>query len=105
MSKNLLLEIGTEEMPANMMSGIVEQMHVLAGAKLDEARIAFEKVDQDRSRYDRGVDVLKDIYTLARCGGLIAGLSQVSIMARIICLSLEREYRYVKILNTGIYKK
>ena len=45
MSKNLLLEIGTEEMPANMMSGIVEQMHVLAGAKLDEARIAFEKVD------------------------------------------------------------
>ena len=27
MSKNLLLEIGTEEMPANMMSGIVEQMH------------------------------------------------------------------------------
>lgn len=43
MSKNLLLEIGTEEMPANMMSGIVEQMHVLAGAKLDEARIAFEK--------------------------------------------------------------
>ena len=67
--------------------------------------IAFEKVDQDRSRYDRGVDVLKDIYTLARCGGLIAGLSQVSIMARIICLSLEREYRYVKILNNGIYKK
>ena len=45
MSKNLLLEIGTEEMPANMMSGIVEQMHALAGAKLDEARIAFEKVD------------------------------------------------------------
>ena len=45
MSKNLLLEIGTEEMPANMMSGIVEQMDVLAGAKLNEARIAFEKVD------------------------------------------------------------
>lgn len=45
MSKNLLLEIGTEEMPANMMSGIVEQMHALAGAKLNEARIAFEKVD------------------------------------------------------------
>ena len=35
MSKNLLLEIGTEEMPANMMSGIVEQMHALAGAKLN----------------------------------------------------------------------
>lgn len=45
MSKNLLLEIGTEEMPANIMSGIVEQMHALAGAKLNEARIAFEKVD------------------------------------------------------------
>ena len=45
MSKNLLLEIGTEEMPANMMSGIVEQMYALADAKLKEARIAFEKVD------------------------------------------------------------
>ena len=44
MSKNLLLEIGTEEMPANMMSGIVGQMYALAGAKLNEARIAFETV-------------------------------------------------------------
>ena len=26
MSKNLLLEIGTEEMPANIMSGVVEQL-------------------------------------------------------------------------------
>lgn len=43
MSKNLLLEIGTEEMPANMMSGIVGQMYALAGAKLNEARIAFER--------------------------------------------------------------
>ena len=36
MSKNLLLEIGTEEMPANMMSGIVGQMYALAGAKLND---------------------------------------------------------------------
>ena len=30
MSKNLLLEIGTEEMPANIMSGVVDQLRVLA---------------------------------------------------------------------------
>ena len=51
MSKNLLLEIGTEEMPANMMSGIVGQMYALAGAKLNEARIAFEKVDEKAGCY------------------------------------------------------
>lgn len=45
MSKNLLLEIGTEEMPANIMSGVVDQMYALADTKLKEARIDFEKVD------------------------------------------------------------
>ncbi len=45
MSKNLLLEIGTEEMPANIMSGVVGQLRALADEKMKEARISFEKID------------------------------------------------------------
>ena len=45
MSKNLLLEIGTEEMPANIMSGVVEQLRELVKNKFLESRISFEKSD------------------------------------------------------------
>ena len=42
MSKNLLLEIGTEEMPANIMSGVVDQLRVLAEIALGENRISHK---------------------------------------------------------------
>lgn len=45
MSKNLLLEIGTEEMPANIMSGVVDQLRALAAAKFEENRISLQKID------------------------------------------------------------
>ncbi|MDY6085118.1 MAG: glycine--tRNA ligase subunit beta [Dialister sp.] len=44
MSKDLLLEIGTEEMPANIMSGVVDQLKALAREKFDEARVTAESV-------------------------------------------------------------
>lgn len=44
MSQDLLLEIGTEEMPANILPSLVAQMQELAEAKLKEARLAYEKV-------------------------------------------------------------
>ncbi len=96
-------------------SRYIEQFEARYGTKLlyykntyrsdGTCNIAFEKNDRNKSRYLRGVDVLRDMYTLAECGGLIAGLSQVSIMARIMCLSMDREYRYIKILNNGIYRQ
>lgn len=44
MSKNLLLEIGTEEMPANIMSGVVDQLKALAASQFEAHRIAAEKI-------------------------------------------------------------
>lgn len=44
MSQDLLLEIGTEEMPAGAMPGVVAQLKELAETKLREARLPFEKV-------------------------------------------------------------
>ena len=44
MSKNLLLEIGTEEMPANIMSGVVDQLKALAASQFEAHRIAAETI-------------------------------------------------------------
>ena len=42
--ERLLLEIGTEEIPANFMSGILSQIKDLGAKKLQEKRIEFAKV-------------------------------------------------------------
>ncbi len=44
MSKNLLLEIGTEEVPAHVMPGILSELKEKAEKALKENRVAFESV-------------------------------------------------------------
>ena len=63
-----------------------------------------EKNSRPMNRYLNGLEVIRDMYTLANCSGLICGLSQVSFMARIIRLSQESPYDFVKILDNGIYR-
>ena len=45
MAKELLLEIGTEEVPAHVMPGILAQLKEKAEAALKDARIGFESVE------------------------------------------------------------
>lgn len=52
--------------------------------------------------YYLGLEVLRDMYTLAECDGLVAGLSQVSYAARIQKLSSGKNYDNLKILDKGI---
>ena len=49
-----------------------------------------------------GYEVLRDMYTLASCDGLVAGLSQVSYAARICKRSRNEKYDIEMILNKGI---
>ena len=44
MSRDLLLEIGTEEMPANVMPAAVSQLAALAKEKLSASRLSYENV-------------------------------------------------------------
>lgn len=44
MSKDLLLEIGTEEIPAHYMPSILSQVRDLAGKSFDESHIAYESI-------------------------------------------------------------
>lgn len=66
--------------------------------------VAEEKNDRPLNRYLNGLEVVRDMYTLASCSGLVCGLSQVSFMARIIRLSQGSPYEFLKVLDNGIYK-
>ena len=47
MAKDLLLEIGTEEVPAHFMPGILAQLKEKATAKFQEMRLDFDEVKED----------------------------------------------------------
>ncbi len=61
-------------------------------------------IDENReySKYMKGLEVMRDVYTLSLCGGLVAGLSHVSILARIVKKSFDKRYSYQNILSNGI---
>lgn len=69
----------------------------------DENETVMNSVsNRPNHHYMLGLEVLRDMYTLARCDGLIAGLSQVSIAARIQKKSYGKEYDDMIIIDKGI---
>lgn len=63
--------------------------------------VAFSEDAREHHKFNLGYEVLRDMYTLSRCAGLIAGVSQVSITARIVKKSSGNEWKYKKIINNG----
>ena len=70
-----------------------------------EVSVAFSQDSRNLHRYRLGYEVLRDMYTLSRCSGLIAGLSQVVNCARIVKKSKNENYEYLNIINNGISSK
>lgn len=64
--------------------------------------VMHSKMERENHRYLLGYEVLRDMYTLSVCDGLIAGLSQVSYAARIQKKSMGKEYLDLVILDKGI---
>lgn len=52
--------------------------------------------------YKCGLEVLTDMYTLANCDGLVAGLSQVSITAQITKISFGESYKDLLMIDKGL---
>ena len=52
--------------------------------------------------YKLGLEVIRDVYTLASCDSLICGLSQVSFAARYVKISMDQEYNTLRIIDHGI---
>lgn len=53
-------------------------------------------------RYLLGLEVLRDVYTLACCDSLICGRSQVAFAARYVNLALGRRFERLEFLDNGI---
>ena len=64
--------------------------------------VAFSKDERKNHHYLLGVEVIRDMYSLSKCDALIAGLSQVSYMARLFKSSRNEEYSYINIIDNGI---
>lgn len=64
--------------------------------------VAFEKSTRQKHKYRLGLEVLRDMYTLAACDGLTAGVSQVAVCAQINKLAMGKQYRDLKIIDKGI---
>lgn len=64
--------------------------------------VHFSKNNRVNHHYLLGAEVVRDAYTMAACGGLVAGMSEVSICTRIINRGLEKKYIDEIILDKGI---
>jgi hypothetical protein len=68
----------------------------------NDVSVAFSNDSRENHHYHLGLEVLRDMYTLAACDGLIAGMSQVSNIARITKRATGHDYQVVNIINQGI---
>lgn len=64
--------------------------------------VAFSQSDRPQHHYRLGYEVFRDMYALASCDGLVAGLSQVVNCARIVKESNGQQYDTLCIINNGI---
>lgn len=62
--------------------------------------VAFSPNTRENHHYTLGLEVIRDMYTLSLCQGLVAGKSQVSICAMIENQNKE-PYEYVHIIDRG----
>ncbi|WWR15423.1 O-fucosyltransferase family protein [Lachnospiraceae bacterium JLR.KK008] len=67
-----------------------------------EVSVAFCNSQRKNHKYLLGLEVLRDMLSLAACDGLVAGISQVSNCARIARKSYGRQYEDMVILDRGI---
>ncbi len=71
----------------------------------EETNISLVETHKKQEKYRNGLEVIRDMYTMAHCAGLIAGLSQVSIFARMVHASMGCEFELEEIISKGIYRK
>lgn len=63
--------------------------------------VAFSESERKYHRYLLGYEIVRDMYTLSLCDGLIAGKSSVSFLSNLYKHSRNEEYKYMQILDNG----
>ena len=64
--------------------------------------VHFSQSNRVNHKYRLGAEVIRDVYTMAYCKGLLAGMSEVSICTRIIKRAQNSSFEKELILNKGI---
>lgn len=64
--------------------------------------VHFSQSERPNHKYRLGAEVIRDVYTMASCSGLLAGMSEVSICTRIAKRSQNVIYKKELILDKGI---
>ena len=67
-----------------------------------ETGVHLQSHDRENDQYYLGLEVIRDMLALSFCDGIIAGLSQVSIYARIQKYANGKKYRFQHIIDNGI---
>lgn len=84
-----------------------EKLVTYSDAFRTEGKCSPHTTDSNRPfhHYKLGLEVLRDVYTLANCDGLVCGLSNVSFAARYISMSMDKKYDDIVVLDNGISKE
>jgi hypothetical protein len=67
-----------------------------------EVGIHYSRNNRNLHKYRLGYEVIRDVYTLAECDGLICGQSQVPILSRIIKSSHNKQFNPCIVITKGI---
>ncbi len=71
----------------------------------EKISVAFSQNARQMHHYMLGLEVLKDMYFLSSCDGILCGVSQVSNIAKVFKKSRGESYQYLKVLDKGINDK
>lgn len=66
--------------------------------------VHIENSNRQFNQYLLGLEVIFDMCSLAECGGIISGMSQVGLVARIYKKSQKKNFLYDQVINKGINK-
>lgn len=70
----------------------------------DEGTMVVDYMDQKEGvKYRGGYECLRDVYTLAKCTGMIAGFSGVEVVARIVKRANDEKFERCEIVSNGYY--
>ena len=64
--------------------------------------VAFSKDNRKFHHYKLGYEIVRDMYTLSLCDGLVAGKSNVSCLANIFKISRKEKYEDMIIIDNGM---
>ena len=68
----------------------------------DDESVAYSKSSRENHHYLLGLEALRDQYTLSACDGMVCGLSNLSITARLFKRGIfKEEYKDLVILDKG----